>query len=267
MTNIKLSCIIPSYRDPLLQKTINDLIENSELWDALEIIAVLDWYWPEKQLEDHPRVRIVHLGKNRWMRWAINAGVSVARWEFLMRVDEHQRFGKWYDRILTETCESNWIVTPKRFFLDPVRWEVMDIPPVETAKLVIAWDPPKFSWANWYSRDEEFKDEMLVETMAMQGSCWVMPRKWWDEVIWELDTETYWPLNFDSHEMVFKTWQAGWKLMLNKNTWHAHKHRDFKRTHNNWTKENPANLDKCFANSIAIWNEYYQNTIRPKWKI
>jgi hypothetical protein len=43
--------------------------------------------------------------------------------------------------------------------------------------------------------------------------------------------------------MVFKTWKAGGKLMLNKNTWHAHKHRSFARTHNNGTEENPANCD------------------------
>ena len=35
---MRLSVVIPSYRDPLLQKTINDLILKSELGDQLEII-------------------------------------------------------------------------------------------------------------------------------------------------------------------------------------------------------------------------------------
>lgn len=264
---IKLSVIIPSYKDPLLHKTIDSLLENSELGDQLEIIAVLDGYWPTTPILNDPRIKVLHLGKNRGMRGAINAGVLVSNGDFLMRVDEHQTFGKGYDRILTETCEPNWIVTPRRFFLDPVKWEVMDLPPIESSKLVIAGDPPKFSGSPWKSHDEKNKDLMIFETMAMQGSCWVMPRKWWDDVIVELQTEGYGPLIQDSHEMVFKTWKAGGKLMVNKNTWHAHKHRDFPRTHNNGTAENPANNEKGYAYAIKVWNDYYQNEIRPKWKI
>jgi hypothetical protein len=31
--------------------------------------------------------------------------------------------------------------------------------------------------------------------------------------------------------MLFKTWEAGGKLIINKNAWYAHKHREFNRTH------------------------------------
>src|SRR3990167_3602043 len=192
-----LSVIIPSYKDLLLIKTIDSLLENSELGDQLEIIAVLDGYWPTFELRQDSRVRYVHLGKNRGIRGAINAGVAVSRGEFLMRNDEHQTCGKGYDRILTETCEDNWIVTPRRYFLDPVKWEVMDIPPVDFMRLEI----------------------------------------------------------------------RGGKLMVNKNTWHAHKHRDFPRTHNNGTPENPSNNEQCFAYSLSVWKDYFLNEIKPKWKI
>ena len=43
-----------------------------------------------------------------------------------------------------------------------------------------------------------------------------MKRSWWDRVIGELQTEGYGPLYGDSHEIVFKTWQAGGHLMVNK---------------------------------------------------
>lgn len=252
-----LSVIIPSYKDPYLHKTIDSLLENSE--GEIEIVVVLDGYWPETPIKEDKRIKIVHLGKNRGMRGAINAGVLVSKGEFLMRVDEHQIFGKGYDVILTKDCEENWIVTPRRFFLDPVKWEVMDIPPVDYCDLVIAGDGEgrKFTGLTNSKIAEERKDIMIDETFSMQGSCWIMRRSWWDKIIKELDTETYGPLNFDSHEMVFKTWQAGGKLIVNKNTWHCHKHRSFKRSHNNGTKENPANTTRCFANSIRIWNDYY----------
>lgn len=250
-----LSVIIPSYKDPLLNKTIESLLGNAE--GNIEIIAVLDGYWQE--VVGDPRVRVLHLGKNRGMRGAINAGILVSRGEFIMRTDEHCMFGKGYDVILTKDCEPNWIVTPRRYFLDPVKWEVMDIPPVDYAKLKIqnvGEGIRKFAGVEW-NRPERV-DIMIDETMAMQGSCWVMRRSWWDKVIGELQTEGYGPLYQDSHEMVFKTWKAGGKLMVNKNTWHAHKHRDFPRTHNNGTPENPSKNEECWAYSLEVWEPYYE---------
>lgn len=287
MSDIKLSVIIPAYKDPYVVPTIGSLLENSELGDALEVIVVLDGFWPDFELPNDPRVRYVHLGANRGMRGAINAGVKVAQGEYLLRTDEHCMFAKGYDRVLTETCAPNWIVTPRRYFLDPVKWEVMDIPPVDYEKLVIQTvrkakseqedsedytaipdsDVRKFAGRVWKGRAEKRKDRMIDGTMAMQGSCWVMPRKWWNDVIGELDGENYGPLYQDSHEMVFKTWKAGGRLILNKKTWFAHKHRSFPRTHNNGTPENPSKNEECWAYSLKVWEDYYRKEIKPKWKI
>ena len=207
---MKLSVVIPSFRDPLLIKTINSLLESSEFGDQLEIIAVLDGYWPDFKIVHDPRVRYVHLGKNRGMREAINAGVSIARGEFIMRTDEHCMFPKGFDKAMTDACEPNWIMTATRYFLDPIKWERMDIPPYIYEKLKIR-DDMKFEGVKWHERERERKDVMIDETMAMQGSMWVMTRKWWDEVIKELDTEHYGPQYQDQHEMIFKTWKAGGK--------------------------------------------------------
>ncbi len=247
-----LSIIIPSYKDPLLHKTIDSLLENAE--GEIEIIAVLDGYWPVTPIKDDKRIKVLHLGKNRGMRDAINAGVSISKGEFIMRVDEHQMFGKGYDRILTESCEPNWIITARRYFLDPVKWERMDIPPVDNMKLKIVKTETgrKFSGV-----ETKGNDEMIQESQAMQGSMWVMTRKWWDDVIGELQTEGYGPLIQDSHEMVFKTWKAGGKLMVNKNIWHAHKHRNFARTHNNGSPENPAKNDEGYAYALKVWEPYF----------
>jgi glycosyltransferase involved in cell wall biosynthesis len=261
-----LSIIIPSYKDPLLNKTVDNLLLNAK--GDIEIICVLDGYWQDT-IGD-PRVKILHLGKNRGMRGAINAGVSISSGEFIMRADEHQTFGEGYDVILTKDCKSNWIVTPRRFFLDPDKWEVMDIPPIDYMKLIIAKDddgnPFKFTGQDWKSRTKERGGRMIDETMAMQGSCWVMPRSLWDSVIGELQTEGYGPLIQDSHEMVFKLWKAGGRLMVNKNTWHAHKHRSFSRTHNNGTTENPANCTQGYKYALDVWGDYYKE-IKEQWKI
>jgi glycosyltransferase involved in cell wall biosynthesis len=261
---MKLSVVIPSYKDPLLQPTIDSLLRNSQLGDQLEVIPVMDGYY--QSLKDDPRVVVVYSGKNRGMRESINTGVKVARGEFIMRLDEHCCFGPGYDKILTDQCKPNWILTAKRYFLDPKRWKIMDIPPVITEKLVIQKNI-KFAGMRWPSRDEEYKDSNLIESMAMQGSMWITPRKWFNEVIKELETEGYGPAYQDSHEAIFKTWKAGGKFYVTKDTWFAHKHRSFSRTHQEGTKENPWIREKSWTYCLKVWKDYYEKEVKPKWKI
>lgn len=237
-------------------------MDNAE--GEIEVICVLDGYYPLEVINDK-RVKYVHLGKNRGMRGAINAGVAIAKGEYLMRTDEHATFGKGYDVILARDCQDNWIMTPRRYFLDVVKWEVMDIPPVDYSKLKIqdcGNGVRKFAGVEAKGDDSQ----AIQETQAMQGSCWFMKRSWWNKVIGELQVEGYGPLYQDSHEMVFKTWKAGGKLMTDKNTWHAHKHRDFPRTHNNGTPENPSRNEECWAYSLKVWEDYY-NELKREGKL
>jgi len=254
-----LSIIIPAYKEPYLHKTINSLLKNAT--GEIEVIAVLDGYWAKpEEIVDDKRVRYIHLGKTYGMREAINIGVRISRGEYIMRSDSHCIFGEGFDQILISQMEDNWIVTPRRYCLDPVKWEVMDIPPVDYEKIGIQTigQSKKFTGFPWERPDR--KDVMIDETMAMQGSCWLMKKSWWDKAIGELQTEGYGPHLQDSHEMVFKTWKAGGKLMINKNTWFAHKHVSFTRTHN-YGGEKAENSVKY---SYETWKDYYRE-IKEKW--
>ena len=267
---IKLSVVIPSYKDPSLNKTVEDILRHSAIGkDELEIVVVCDGYYWQNPVDDS-RVKILHLGKNRGMRGAINAGVDISSGEYLMRTDEHCSFANGFDKEIIEHMEDNWIVTPTRYELDPVHWKRMNVPPVNFTKLSIQnvkEGIQKFTAVPWKERDEELKDVMIAETMGMQGSVWFMKKSWWDKVIVELQTEGYGQLIQDSTEMIFKTWKAGGKMMLNKNIWHAHRHRKFGRLHNNGTPENPANQDAGYKYAIDVWGDYYKNIIKPLWKI
>ena len=264
---IKLSIVIPDWKDPYSMDTIRDILKNSELGDALEVIEVFDGHIPEFKLVEDPRVRYVYLGANRGMRGAINAGIAVATGEFFMRLDEHCSFGKGFDKILTDSCKENEVMTARRYYLDPVKWEVMkDKGYVDYEDLTIqnvSETTQKFAGKPNREKLKARKDIMIDETMAMQGSCWIMKRAWWDKVIGELQSEGYGTHYGDSHEMVFKTWKAGGKLMVNKFTWHAHKHRTFQRTHNYGTKE----ALPGWTYSLSIWRDYYEKVTIPAWKI
>jgi len=254
-----LSVVIPSHNDIYLHKTIDSLLENSA--GDIEIIPVIDGYKPKTLLRDDPRIKPVYHTENKGMREAINTGVQASTGEYIMRTDEHCVFGERFDIIILDTIQPDWIVVPMRYFLDPVKWEVMDMSPVEYEKLKIVnyGRGRKFSGVRW----NKTSDYDIDETMSMQGSCWIMPKKWWESVIVKLDTEIYGTLYQDSHEMIFKTWKAGGKMVINKLTWYAHKHRDFPRTHSYGGDL----ADKSFKAALDIWEDYYTNEIVPKWKI
>jgi hypothetical protein len=146
----------------------------------------------------------------------------------------------------------------------------MDIPPVDYMKLKIVrvgdgkgGFVEKFSGVEWKSRTFKNSHKMIDQTMAMQGSCWVMKRSWWDRVIVELQSEGYGTHYQDSHEMQFKTWKAGGKLVVNKHTFHAHKHRKFPRTHGYGGQL----ARDGFAYALKIWRDFYEKEVLPKWKI
>ena len=261
---IKLSCVIPSFKDPYNKKTVEDLLKKSELGEGLEIIVVQDGFWFSNDLiVNDPRVRYVHLGKNVGMREAINAGVRVSRGEFLMRTDEHCMFDQGFDKKMTDVCKPNWIMTAIRYALDPVKWEIMkDVPPFIHEKLKIR-DNMKFEGQRWPSRDKKYKHRKISHTMATQGSVWVQSRSWWDKVIGELSTEGYGSMYQDQHEMVFKTWKAGGELMLNQETWFAHKHYSFPRSHRYGSQDQDPSIKFC----LNTWREYYEQVVKPRWKI
>lgn len=259
---MKLSVIIPSYKDKYLCETISSILGNAGIED-IEVIAVLDGYWPKFNLIEHPKVRYVHLGGNRGMRGAINAGVAVASGEYIMRSDEHCDYGKDFAKIMLESIQPNWIMTARRYYLNPNSWTIMDeLGCVDFEKLVIQGASGVKKFTGFPCKRDGREQIVVDETMAMQGSFWIMSRKWWDTVIGELQTEGYGPLLQDSHEMVFKTWKAGGKLMVNKNTWFAHKHVSFPRTH----QYGGGQAKDCLKYSFDTWIEYYRKEIKPRWR-
>lgn len=219
----KISVVIPSVDDPALQKTVDDLHQKSV--NDLEIIVVFDGKEP------HPVEGAKVAGSKEWkgMRWAVNEGMSLATGEYLIKTDDHCMFGEKFDEILLKDIKDNWVVHPRRLWLDPVKWELFDSGrlPADYERLLIS-QPEKIGGCRWDSRTAKRKHVMVDETMIFQGSFYMMHRKHWDW-LGGLQEEGYGHFAQEAAEICLKTWLGGGKVMVNKNTWYAHKHRSFGR--------------------------------------
>lgn len=193
-----VSIIIPSFNDPDLERTIDDIKKKAE--GEIEIIAV----------------------KNKPMREAINEGVAKAKGEWIMKCDSHCVFGQGFDTVILDTIQKDWVVIPRRYKLDTKKWEVMDDPPIDYMRIMVT--PEKLAGVEWKK-----EGPMVDTTMTFQGSCWVMSKEHFNK-IGGLQTEGFGTFTQEPIEISFKTWLAGGKVVVNKHTWYAHKHRKFGRT-------------------------------------
>lgn len=231
-----LSVVIPSRNEQFLQKTIDDLLEKAE--GDIEIIVILDGYWPNPMLKDDPRVVILHQGTvhdNVGMRGGINAGIAAARGEYIMKIDEHCMVDKGFDKKLMADCEDNWCVIPRRYRLDPDKWELIEDgrPPIDYMKIDYPYQRPYditcgLHGGEWRQRYYDRKDVEIDDTMSWQGSCWFMKKKFWDEIVGPLDDENYGPFTQEPQEIGNKVWLSGGRLVVNKKTWYAHYHKGSK---------------------------------------
>lgn len=215
-----ISIIIPSVNDPVLQKTIDDIKQKAV--GEIEIIVVADGV--DLNITGAKVIKNdVRLG----LRGTVNRGVANSTGEYIMKIDEHCMIGEGFDAKLLEGIEDNWIVVPKRYKLDVEKWEIMDEPSIDYERLLID-SPDRITGVCWTGRKKERANIMIDETMVFQGSCYFMSRKHWDW-LGGLHEEGYGPFAQEAIELALKTWLGGGKVMVNKNTWYAHKHRKFGR--------------------------------------
>lgn len=224
-----VSIIIPTYKDPFLQKTIDSLLENSQ--GEVEIIPVLDGYAPETPIKSDPRVKPIYLPKNQGMRGAINAGLAKAEGKFIMKCDSHCLFGPGYDKILAENCAENWLVIPRRYSLDETNWQRDERRPIKdylylTYPITTRGYGICLSNQDWIQRTKERRNPKydIDDTMTFQGSCWLANKKYFMKRVGFLDDkrEAYGTFADEPQEIGLKYWLGGGENKVIKKTWYAH---------------------------------------------
>jgi glycosyltransferase involved in cell wall biosynthesis len=119
-----VSVVIPARNEPYLKKTILDLLEKAA--GEIEIIVNLDGYWPAPEdIVDNPKVIYIHRSKALGMRAGINSGVAIAKGEYILKSDAHCMFiCAGFDSVLKQDIKDNWVVVPRRYPLDPEKWQI-----------------------------------------------------------------------------------------------------------------------------------------------
>lgn len=219
---VRLSVIIPTVNDPALANTVREVREKSRTNPEILVMA-------DAVDVDLPDVRVVRNEKRLGLRGNVNKGMALASGEWLVKLDDHCMLSDGWDEVLLATAQKDWIVVPRRYQLDPVKWLIYeeDRVAIDYERLDIG-QPEKIGGVTWRSRRKERADVLLDETMVIQGSFYLLHREHWNR-IGPLDEANYGPFTQEGIEIALKTWLGGGKVMVNKQAWYAHKHRRFGR--------------------------------------
>jgi hypothetical protein len=160
-----------------------------------------------------------------------------------MKVDAHCAFDKGFDVKMMEAMQDDWTMVPIMRNLHAFDWVCPDGhrryqspsgPCKECGKETvqdILWRAKKSPQSTSYCFDStlhfqyfgQYKAKQegdLVETMSLQGSCFMMTRAKY----WELDIcdEAHGSWGQQGTEVACKTWLSGGRVIVNKLTWYAH---------------------------------------------
>lgn len=230
---MKLSVIIPAHHEPYTQRTVDSILENSDLGGDIEVIVVLDgWHCQINQADR--RVKVMEINPQQGMREAINTALRFAQGEFIFKVDAHCSFAPGFDRVLTENCDGDWLVIPRRYSLDEMTWD-RDLSRPVRDYCYLAY--PTLSKNGYAMTPHNYNPKKvggeIDDVMTYQGSAWMANRREWDRRIGYMDDrpETYGPFASEMLEVGLKYWLGGGQVKVNKKTWYAHlakmqRHRD-----------------------------------------
>lgn len=219
----KVSVVISSRNEQFLQKTINEIFDNAI--EEIEVIVILDGYWPQPAIKDRKNLTFIHRGEARGMRDGINSAVNIAKGKYIMKCDAHCMFAKGFDLVLKKDCDKDWVVIPRRYSLDGENWKRDETRPVRDAHYIshpLAFINDNLGFGlhikDWHERAKQRKDIFIDDEMASQGSCWFMHKDYFIP----LSEKGYGTFIQEFQEIGLRTWLSGGRVVVNKNTWYAH---------------------------------------------
>lgn len=300
-TDQTLSILIPARNEEFLPETVEDLLKN--IRGNTDIFVCLDGDIHPKPLPKDPRVTYVHRHESWGQRKATNQLCKLSQAKYVMKVDGHCAFDEGFDVKMMSDMQDDWTMVPVMRNLHAFNWvcdkcghTTYQGPTPITSKgkdsfdackkcenkeagtftKDIVWIPKENPQSTSYCFDTElhfqyFHDYKarqqgdLVETMSLQGSCFMLTR----EKYWELNIcdEDFGSWGAQGTEVACKTWLSGGKCIVNKKTWYAHMFRtqggDFSFPYNN--PESKIAKARKRSQQLFLDNTWEQQTHPLSW--
>lgn len=240
-----LTVLVPARNEEFLARTIQDLLENIE--GNTEIIAILDGYLPDPPLNfNDPRLTIIYNPVSVGQRAGSNQGAKIAKGKYLMKVDAHCAFDKGFDVKMLQAFKEvgdNVTMVPTMRNLHAFNWvcenghtryqglsgpcETCGKPTTKDICWIAKTSPQSVSfrfdktmhfqyWGEWGNKHPED----LLETMSIQGSCFMITKEKWFEL--DICSEDFYSWGQQGVEVACKTWLSGGRVIANRRTWYAH---------------------------------------------
>ena len=218
----KTSVIIPSRQEPLTGRTVEDVLKCAT--GDIEVIVVLDGWWPAEPLPADPRVKILHWGEAKGLRPSLNAAVQMSTGDFIFKLDAHCALQTGYDEMLQKACDDMEIVVPAKFSLDADTWTPHKSP-WHYFYLLWPWQPDgRFVGLQDRNYDASYnvprEHKRVDDILSYQGSAWMLRRTHWDR-LGPMDAAHYYYAQ-EPQEMGLKTWLSGGRVKIVKDVWYAH---------------------------------------------
>lgn len=224
---MSVSVVIPARNEPYLERTLTDALEKAT--GRLQVIAVLDGYWPDRVV---PGVRYVHTGQPAGMRAAINAGVALSTGDHILKADAHCMFSPGFDDELAGACQPDWVIVPRRKRLNPETWSLVEDgrPDIDYMYLSAPEPGKSLHGRPWDARNKDagLRAVEVDDLMSAQGSAWFMRRDYY-AALELMDEGAYGPFANEFQEIGLKCWLSGGRVVVDKRCWYAHWHKSGSR--------------------------------------
>lgn len=224
-----------------LARTVKDIIDHKT--PDTEVIVGLDGQWADPAIEDHPDVTVFYSSVTLGQRAMTNQLCRLSQAKYIMKVDAHCAFDDKFDKKLMDDMQDDWTMVPVMRNLHAFNWvcpeghvryqgpsgvcqacgketvrDVVWISKTSPQSTSYCFDPePHFQYFHEYKKRQKGN---LVESMSLQGSCFMLTR----DKYWELNISDEYFGSWGSQgiEVACKTWLSGGRVIVNKNTWYAH---------------------------------------------
>ncbi len=288
---MELSILIPSRNEMFLRNTIEDILANSTA--EIEIIAVCDGALPTEPVPQYPNVTILLLNESVGQRAGLNMACNLARGKYIMKLDAHCSTDKGFDTKMLDAFKEtgdNVVMVPIMRNLHAFDWKCTKCgvtryqgpsgPCVECkapTEMDLKWigkdnpqstsfcfDPtPHFQYFGSYK--EKQKGD-IVETMSLQGSCFMMTKERYQGL--NICDEKFGSWGSQGIEVALKMWLSGGRVLVNKRTWYAHMFRtqggDFSFPY----KLHNSDVNKAKAVAKKMFTQRFEGQIHPvSWLI